>query len=127
MSAVGDSVVVPRTGVEPVWDCSQRILSPQRLPVPPPGQAENKDWAGLSMPSPPGLRPGLCPTVRALGDAASLRPAARNQCVATSTRDSRPCIPDLARLAFPPGTPVRIEILLFIRPLQYLSRNHITM
>jgi hypothetical protein len=42
MSLVGDSVVVPRTGVEPVWDCSQRILSPQRLPVPPPGQVENK-------------------------------------------------------------------------------------
>ena len=27
--------VVPKGGIEPPWDCSRRILSPVRLPIPP--------------------------------------------------------------------------------------------
>ena len=34
--------MVPRAGLEPARDFSQRILSPQRLPIPPPGQDEEK-------------------------------------------------------------------------------------
>ena len=28
---------MPRAGFEPAWDCSQGILSPLCLPIPPPG------------------------------------------------------------------------------------------
>lgn len=30
--------VVPGVGVEPTWYCYRRILSPLRLPIPPPGR-----------------------------------------------------------------------------------------
>src|SRR5690349_8004145 len=29
--------MVPRAGIEPAWPCGRRILSPLRLPIPPPG------------------------------------------------------------------------------------------
>ena len=32
--------MVPGAGVEPAWDFSRGILSPLRLPIPPPGQKE---------------------------------------------------------------------------------------
>jgi hypothetical protein len=34
--------MVPRAGLEPALDCSKRILSPQRLPIPPPGHLIGK-------------------------------------------------------------------------------------
>ena len=37
--------VVRPAGVEPAWDCSRRILSPQRLPISP--RAHSKAGAGL--------------------------------------------------------------------------------
>ena len=33
---MGANIMVPRTGIEPVRYCYRRILSPVRLPVPPP-------------------------------------------------------------------------------------------
>ena len=33
--------MVPRAGLEPARPYGQRILSPLRLPIPPPGQARN--------------------------------------------------------------------------------------
>ena len=30
--------MVPRAGIEPAWPCDRRILSPLRLPIPPPGR-----------------------------------------------------------------------------------------
>ena len=35
-------VMVPRAGLEPARPFGQRILSPQRLPIPPPGHCEKK-------------------------------------------------------------------------------------
>ena len=35
---LSDLIGVPRAGLEPAWPCGQRILSPLRLPVPPPGR-----------------------------------------------------------------------------------------
>ena len=34
---------MPRAGVEPARDCSRGILSPLRLPIPPPGLLESLD------------------------------------------------------------------------------------
>ena len=36
-----ESSLVPRAGLEPALCCQKRILSPPRLPIPPPGQAGN--------------------------------------------------------------------------------------
>ena len=36
--------LVPGAGLEPALDCSKRILSPQRLPIPPPGHDEQENW-----------------------------------------------------------------------------------
>jgi hypothetical protein len=35
-------LLVPGAGLEPARPFGQRILSPQRLPIPPPGHAEGK-------------------------------------------------------------------------------------
>ena len=37
------SLLVPETGIEPVWPCGRGILSPLRLPVSPLRQMEEQD------------------------------------------------------------------------------------
>ena len=45
-------LMVPGAGIEPAWPQGQRILSPQRLPVPPPGHRthsglyDTNQWVG---------------------------------------------------------------------------------
>ena len=48
--------LVPRAGLEPARPCGQRILSPQRLPIPPPGLRREKWRLG----SESNRRPRLC-------------------------------------------------------------------
>lgn len=41
--------LVPRAGIEPAWDYSQRILSPSCIPVPPPRLTPDNSTAFLQI------------------------------------------------------------------------------
>src|SRR5258708_5709272 len=61
--------VVPGAGFEPAWPCGLGILSPLRLPVPPPGRVESRWRRG----SESNRRPRLC---RPLHDHSATPPGA---------------------------------------------------
>ncbi len=65
--------MVPRTGVEPVRPCGRRILSPLRLPIPPPGQGKNEKWR---LGSESNRRPRLC---RPLHNHSATQPSLRSK------------------------------------------------